>query len=170
MQPDSSSKVMMSANRMRSASLPFTFQVLRVQVWQCHGLMGRCLGSVQAGLCPAVCAWAAGILGAFPHVLTVMHQASTIHAVSHRGNTCSWSSQVEGLTHPWLYYGALFATFCWHTEDHFLYSVNYLHEGAAKTWCVSPSQLFRCPCYPCHCRRSACKIAARHVHYLSEAC
>ena len=43
--------------------------------------------------------------------------------------------QVEGLTHPWLYFGALFATFCWHTEDHFLYSLNYLHTGAPKTWC-----------------------------------
>lgn len=43
--------------------------------------------------------------------------------------------QVEGLTHPWMYFGALFATFCWHTEDHFLYSLNYLHAGASKTWC-----------------------------------
>lgn len=45
----------------------------------------------------------------------------------------AWA-QVEGLTHPWLYFGALFATFCWHTEDHFLYSMNYLHTGASKTW------------------------------------
>lgn len=41
---------------------------------------------------------------------------------------------VEGLTHPWLYFGALFATFCWHTEDHFLCSMNYMHTGASKTW------------------------------------
>lgn len=47
---------------------------------------------------------------------------------------------MEGLTHPWLYFGALFATFCWHTEDHFLYSLNYLHEGAAKTWCAFKCQ------------------------------
>ena len=43
---------------------------------------------------------------------------------------------VEGLTYPWLYFGALFSTFCWHVEDHFLYSVNYLHTGASKTWFV----------------------------------
>ena len=44
---------------------------------------------------------------------------------------------MEGLTYPWLYFGALFSTFCWHVEDHFLYSVNYLHTGAAKTWCAA---------------------------------
>lgn len=43
---------------------------------------------------------------------------------------------VQGLTYPWLYFGALFATFCWHVEDHFLYSLNYLHTGAPKTWCA----------------------------------
>ena len=46
---------------------------------------------------------------------------------------------MEGLTHPWLYFGALFATFCWHTEDHFLYSMNYLHTGRSKTWCAPTS-------------------------------
>ena len=41
---------------------------------------------------------------------------------------------IPGLTKPWLYLGMLFATFCWHVEDHFLCSLNYLHRGAAKTW------------------------------------
>ena len=39
---------------------------------------------------------------------------------------------------PWLYYGMLFASFCWHKEDHNLYSINYLHHGASKTWHAVP--------------------------------
>ena len=30
--------------------------------------------------------------------------------------------------------GSLFSSFCWHVEDQFLYSINFLHEGQAKTW------------------------------------
>lgn len=44
---------------------------------------------------------------------------------------------VEGVSYPWLYFGMLFSTFCWHNEDHFLYSINYMHEGEGKTWWVS---------------------------------
>ena len=33
----------------------------------------------------------------------------------------------------------LFASFCWHKEDHNLYSINYLHHGASKTWHVVPA-------------------------------
>ena len=51
---------------------------------------------------------------------------------------------VPGVSTPWLYVGMLFATFCWHVEDSYLFSMNYLHCGACKTWYAAPgSQALR---------------------------
>ena len=44
------------------------------------------------------------------------------------------SGQVSGVTSPMLYLGMLYSSFCWHVEDHFLFSINYNHMGAPKTW------------------------------------
>ena len=46
-------------------------------------------------------------------------------------------ADIPGVTSPMLYIGMLFATFCWHVEDNYLYSINYQHLGAAKTWCAA---------------------------------
>jgi hypothetical protein len=42
---------------------------------------------------------------------------------------------IDGINKPWLYLGMLFSSFCWHREDIYLASINYLHLGAAKQWC-----------------------------------
>jgi len=41
---------------------------------------------------------------------------------------------INGINVPWLYIGMLFATFCWHNEDNYLYSISYSHFGAVKQW------------------------------------
>ncbi|ONK58949.1 uncharacterized protein A4U43_C08F1390 [Asparagus officinalis] len=43
-------------------------------------------------------------------------------------------SAIPGVTDPMLYIGMLFSMFAWHVEDHYLYSINYQHCGASKTW------------------------------------
>ncbi|KFD65775.1 hypothetical protein M514_07662 [Trichuris suis] len=35
---------------------------------------------------------------------------------------------------PSMHIGSCFSTFCWHVEDHWAYSINYLHWGEPTTW------------------------------------
>ncbi|XP_051121315.1 putative lysine-specific demethylase JMJ16 [Andrographis paniculata] len=44
------------------------------------------------------------------------------------------SSDISGVLVPWLYVGMCFSSFCWHVEDHHLYSLNFMHWGAPKMW------------------------------------
>mmetsp|Transcript_2966 Transcript_2966/g.9079 ORF Transcript_2966/g.9079 Transcript_2966/m.9079 type:complete len:729 (+) Transcript_2966:263-2449(+) len=44
------------------------------------------------------------------------------------------AESIKGVTVPWLYVGMLFASFCYHTEDSYMYSINYHHFGAPKIW------------------------------------
>ncbi|GFH06869.1 uncharacterized protein HaLaN_01579, partial [Haematococcus lacustris] len=46
---------------------------------------------------------------------------------------------ISGLMVPWMYVGSCMSAFCWHVEDHALYSINYLHLGAPKVWYGVPA-------------------------------
>lgn len=45
---------------------------------------------------------------------------------------------INGVNVPWLYLGMLFASFCWHNEDNYFYSISYNHFGATKQWYSVP--------------------------------
>ncbi|KAJ8760380.1 hypothetical protein K2173_015047 [Erythroxylum novogranatense] len=57
------------------------------------------------------------------------------------GSVLSYEAgDISGVLVPWLYIGMCFSSFCWHVEDHHLYSLNYMHWGEPKLWYGVPGK------------------------------
>ncbi|KAL1924863.1 uncharacterized protein VTP21DRAFT_4517 [Calcarisporiella thermophila] len=63
------------------------------------------------------------------NILPVLHDSLFSHI----------KTDISGMMVPWLYVGQCFSTFCWHNEDHYTYSINYMHWGETKTWYGIPA-------------------------------
>eukprot|EP00912_Choanoflagellata_sp_UC4_P000560 UC4_evm2s347 len=86
------------------------------------------------GVCPAI--YGADVEG------TVTKKSEKIWNINSLGTILDIVEEegyrLAGVNTSYLYFGMWKAAFCWHTEDMDLYSINYIHQGAPKTWYAVP--------------------------------
>jgi len=84
---------------------------------------------------------------AFPQVSTARGSAR-VYATSlwnvsnlpkHPASALRYEEAIAGITTPWHHFGMCMSASPWHSEHHSLYSVSYLHHGAAKVCYSVPS-------------------------------
>ena len=71
----------------------------------------------------------------FPHQVWNINRLGTILDYVDE----DYGLSIAGVNTAYLYFGMWKTTFAWHTEDMDLYSINYLHYGAPKSWSVNPT-------------------------------
>lgn len=71
---------------------------------------------------------------------------------------CGAACACTGVMVPWLYIGSCLSAFCWHIEDHALYSINYLHVSGVRVCVVSASHSTRAQ----HARECLTRAAIHH--------
>lgn len=86
--------------------------------------------------------YGAGLSGSF------MDEANNIWNLNRLGTILDYVKEdygieLGGINTTYLYFGMWKTAFAWHTEDMDLYSINYLHFGAPKTWYAVPPQYGR---------------------------
>lgn len=91
------------------------------------------------------------------HVLKCIPRPYLEHSLGLQGSVLRYvigDELITGVMVPWLYVGSCMSAFCWHIEDHALYSINYLHKGAPKVG-FPPYAIITARSFACQIKRHA---------------
>ena len=76
---------------------------------------------------------------------SITDKSQTSWNIAHLGSILDcvgedYGIKIEGVNTAYLYFGMWKTTFAWHTEDMDLYSINFIHFGAPKSWYSIPPE------------------------------